>query len=93
MVYRWTHLNFTWYSQEHYNWAIHTGRYRPENNAPTGIKISFSKLYLTLPRLRNGIPATLAVLGKYLYKFQVTFKKKKIKIFIFGLTTLLNDLR
>lgn len=35
-------------------------KFQPENTVPTGLEIGWDKLYLGLPRLRAGVPATLA---------------------------------
>ncbi|XP_066261408.1 dopaminechrome tautomerase-like [Euwallacea similis] len=59
VVYRWPYLNFTWNSPEEYYNAITSGRYIPENNAPTGMKLHLNRIFLTIPRFRKGIPATL----------------------------------
>lgn len=58
--YEWSHINFTWKSINDYNKAITTKTYVPENNALVGIKFYGNKLYLALPRLRQGTPVTLA---------------------------------
>ncbi|XP_031777739.1 protein yellow [Nasonia vitripennis] len=55
----WNYLNFTWPSEDAYNSALVDGLYIPENNIITGIKIYEDKLFLTLPRWKRGVPATL----------------------------------
>lgn len=35
-------------------------KYQPENTAPTGLEIGWDRIYLGIPRLRAGVPATLA---------------------------------
>ncbi|XP_017782545.1 PREDICTED: uncharacterized protein LOC108566921 [Nicrophorus vespilloides] len=62
--YKWTHLNYTWPSQEVYDQAVKDGAYVPENNAPVGIKFYKDKLYLALIRIRSGTPITLAYIEK-----------------------------
>ncbi|CAK9802739.1 Protein yellow [Anthophora plagiata] len=34
-------------------------QYRPENVVPTGIEISWDKVFVSIPRLRAGVPSTL----------------------------------
>ncbi|XP_034181033.2 dopaminechrome tautomerase [Osmia lignaria lignaria] len=34
-------------------------QYRPENVVPTGIEIGWDKIFVTIPRLRAGVPSTL----------------------------------
>lgn len=57
--YQWNYLNFTWPSAEAYKKALDDRSYIPENNVITGIKVWKDRLYLTLPRFKNGVPATL----------------------------------
>lgn len=64
VVYQWTHLNYTWPSEEHYRKALETKRYIPANNAPTGIKFFEQRMFLSIPRYRPGVPATLVSLGE-----------------------------
>ncbi|XP_072396946.1 protein yellow isoform X2 [Diabrotica undecimpunctata] len=60
--------------QEHFQWnildyefpteairrnALLTGRFKPENNLPVGIEIWQDKLFVSVPRWKEGIPATL----------------------------------
>ncbi|XP_035733690.1 uncharacterized protein LOC118446767 [Vespa mandarinia] len=40
------------------------GRYRPENVVPTGIEVSWRRIFISLPRLRQGVPATLAYIPR-----------------------------
>nr|AFC87792.1 yellow-e [Bombyx mori] len=35
-------------------------KFEPENTVPTGLEIGWDKLYLGIPRLRSGVPATVA---------------------------------
>ncbi|ENN71076.1 hypothetical protein YQE_12010, partial [Dendroctonus ponderosae] len=65
VVYQWTHLNYTWQSEEHYKWALDTKRYIPANNAPTGLKFYQQRLFLSIPRYRPGVPATLVSLDTH----------------------------
>ncbi|XP_030766075.1 protein yellow-like [Sitophilus oryzae] len=62
--YQWVYLNYTWPSPAHYQWAISTKTYIPQNNAPVGIKIYRNLLFVSIPRFREGIPATLTVLDR-----------------------------
>ncbi|XP_034952021.1 protein yellow-like [Chelonus insularis] len=41
------------------NAAIASGEYMPENGLPVGIEIWQNKLFVTVPRWKDGIPATL----------------------------------
>ncbi|XP_026752252.1 protein yellow-like [Galleria mellonella] len=35
-------------------------KFQPENTVPTGLEIGWDKIYLGIPRLRAGVPATMA---------------------------------
>ncbi|CAH0701226.1 unnamed protein product [Spodoptera exigua] len=35
-------------------------KFQPENTVPTGLEIGWDRIYLGIPRLRAGVPATLA---------------------------------
>ncbi|KAL3285117.1 hypothetical protein HHI36_019241 [Cryptolaemus montrouzieri] len=60
VIHQWQFLNYTWPSYWSYTHALENFQYIPENNAPTGVKIYGGKIFLSIPRFRPGIPATLA---------------------------------
>lgn len=60
MKYQWNYLHFTWPSAQFYNKSIRDHSYLPENTRISGIKIWKDRIYLSLPRHKNGIPVTLA---------------------------------
>lgn len=35
-------------------------QYRPENIAPTGVEVSWDRIFISTPRFRAGVPATLS---------------------------------
>ncbi|CAG2056832.1 unnamed protein product [Timema podura] len=41
-----------------------TGNYIPENNVFTGLEVGWGRVFLTLPRLRSGVAATLATIPR-----------------------------
>ncbi|KAJ8665213.1 hypothetical protein QAD02_006875 [Eretmocerus hayati] len=61
VIYEWKYINFTWPSSEEYQDAIANRSYIKENNAISGIKIWNESIYLTIPRWKPGVPATLVV--------------------------------
>lgn len=60
VIKQWKYVNFTWPSEETYSEAIANGQYIPENNIIAGIKYFDNSYYITLPRMRTGVPVTLA---------------------------------
>jgi Major royal jelly protein len=58
--YAFTVVNYTWDESHKYAEYLSSSRYIPENNLIAGINVlSDSEIFLTVPRWRNGIPATL----------------------------------
>lgn len=60
VIREWNYLNFTWPNGEVYRTAVSKGLYVPENNIIAGIKHFGENFYITLPRMKNGVPTTLA---------------------------------
>lgn len=60
VIRQWKYVNFTWPSDEIYTKAISNGEYIPENIVIGGIKYFDNNYYITLPRMRNGVPITLS---------------------------------
>ena len=61
VIYQWNAIEPEWPNQEIREKTLANGSYILENNVITGIKIWKDQLYLSIPRLRNGVPATLTV--------------------------------
>ena len=61
VVFQWKYINVTWPSQEAREKAITRYQYIPSNNMITGIKLWKGKMYVSIPRWKNGVPVTLAV--------------------------------
>ncbi|XP_014616127.1 PREDICTED: protein yellow-like [Polistes canadensis] len=57
--YSWKILDFAYPDESSRKLAMSMGEYIPENALPVGIEIWRNKLFVTVPRWRNGIPATL----------------------------------
>lgn len=56
----WVVLNYTWDNDHTYQNYISTQKFIPENCLLAGINVDITgDIYLTVPRWRNGIPATL----------------------------------
>ncbi|XP_025995983.1 protein yellow [Solenopsis invicta] len=61
VIFEWKSINFQWPSEEKEQIAIRRGDYIPANNFITTVKFWKDKMYLTLPRWKDGVPVTLAV--------------------------------
>ena len=59
IVYKWVNLDFEWQSEDHKNNALNNKTFIPENNLMTGIKVYNNRVFVTVPRWRLGVPATL----------------------------------
>lgn len=59
VIREWRYVNFTWPNDDFYNRAIANQMYTPENNVVAGLKYFEGYYYLTLPRMKTGVPATL----------------------------------
>ncbi|CAO1395766.1 unnamed protein product [Diamesa tonsa] len=57
--YSWQELDFAWSSADQKQEALANGKYIPKNNMPLCFDIWNNKIFVTLPRWRNGIPSTL----------------------------------
>uniref|UniRef100_A0ABD2VW93 Protein yellow n=1 Tax=Trichogramma kaykai TaxID=54128 RepID=A0ABD2VW93_9HYME len=55
----WRILDWNFPSELSKQQAIATGDYQPENALPVGIEIWRDKLFVTVPRWKDGVPATL----------------------------------
>lgn len=55
----WTQLTFAWPNKETEQDAIKMGHYKPEHNLPLGVERWQNKLFITVPRWKSGIAATL----------------------------------
>lgn len=60
VVYEWYKLDFTWADDNAKLDAFINRRYIPENNIISGLKVWKHWVFLTLPRWKEGVPATLA---------------------------------
>ncbi|KAF7279209.1 hypothetical protein GWI33_007527 [Rhynchophorus ferrugineus] len=64
LEYQWVYLNYTWTSAHHYRWALESRCYIPENNAPVGFEVYENAVFVSVPRFRPGVPATLTVFDR-----------------------------
>lgn len=59
IIYQWQILDFQYPSNAQRERAIISGDFVPENNLPLGVDSSGDRLFVTLPRWKNGVPASL----------------------------------
>ncbi|EDW77306.2 uncharacterized protein Dwil_GK18231 [Drosophila willistoni] len=62
LAYEWREIDFKYPNAEQRWSAIEKGTFKPANVLPFGMEIYRHRLFLTLPRWRDGVPATLAYL-------------------------------
>ncbi|XP_066299951.1 dopaminechrome tautomerase-like [Branchiostoma lanceolatum] len=62
LVHEWVgdQLDYTWPPDADRQNALNSGAYIPDNNGIVGIKVHRSVVYVTVPRWREGVPASLA---------------------------------
>lgn len=60
VIYEWKTINFNWTTDTAEQEAVASSKYIKENVYISGIKYYNDKLYLSLPRMKMGVPATLA---------------------------------
>lgn len=62
VAYEWIKLDFMWPNETIKNNYITTGKYIPENCILSGLEVFEHQIYVTVPRLRLGVPSSLNVL-------------------------------
>ncbi|XP_057323338.1 protein yellow-like [Microplitis mediator] len=60
-IFRWNTMDIVWPSEEIRTKVMDRNEYIPENNAIAGIKFWRKRMFLTIPRLKHGVPITLGV--------------------------------
>ncbi|XP_061713383.1 protein yellow-like [Cydia pomonella] len=63
-LYKWQRVDFEFPSAMHRQQAIATGKYIPANVLPLGLEVYGSRVWVTLPAWRRGVPATLATVPR-----------------------------
>ena len=61
VIFQWNTIDVVWPSEEDQQYAIAHGDYIRANNFISGVKLWKGKMYLTMPRWRDGVPVALAV--------------------------------
>ncbi|KAF4521191.1 hypothetical protein B566_EDAN010653 [Ephemera danica] len=60
VVYEWFKLDYAWQDDSSKAAALSAGRYIPEHNAPAGLSVFGSRVFVSVPRWLPGVPVTLA---------------------------------
>lgn len=61
VIFQWNTINVVWPTEEDQQFAFNHGDYIPANSFIAGIKFWRGKMYLTMPRWKEGVPVTLGV--------------------------------
>ncbi|XP_039291101.1 protein yellow-like [Nilaparvata lugens] len=64
-VYRWKEVDFVYPSPKARLNALATKAFIPKNNLPLGLEVTTDKVFVTLPRWKQGVPCSLAVLDRH----------------------------
>lgn len=59
VIYEWKEVTFAWPNETLKNHLISEGSYIKENNLPLGLALWRNKLFVTVPRWKSGVPASL----------------------------------
>lgn len=62
IVYQWNIVEYEWPNETYKQQEIANGNYLPRNSAINGIKLYKGKVYVTVPRLKPGVPSSLNVI-------------------------------
>ncbi|XP_033223828.1 protein yellow-like isoform X2 [Belonocnema kinseyi] len=65
LVYSWKLIDFDFENDEARDQALFDGSYVPENNLPLGLEAWRDRVFVTLPKWKNGIPATLTTVPRH----------------------------
>lgn len=63
MKYEWKQIDFNYESADERKEAIDNQTFIPVNVIPTGIDVHENRLFISLPRLKSGVPASLATIN------------------------------
>ncbi|XP_052127208.1 protein yellow-like, partial [Frankliniella occidentalis] len=58
-VYEWFKIDYAWPDENLKAAALRASQYIPENNALGGIKVWRDRMFLSVPRMKEGVPSTL----------------------------------
>lgn len=73
--YKWNQIDFEFPSEEERQTAIENYTFIKENVIPVGLEVHKNRLFLTLPRWKKGVPASLAYIDNIDGDYDFYFKK------------------
>lgn len=71
VAYQWKQMDFEYPNIDERQAAIANQTFIQENVIPVGLEVYKNRLFITLPRWKKGVPASLAYIdlnGKYLFR-------------------------
>lgn len=84
VAYQWKEIDFEYQSSADRQKALETKAFIPENVMPVGLEVYQNRLFITLPRWKTGVPASLAYIdinGKkklYLLNYVIFFHNEPV---------------
>lgn len=63
-VFGWKQMDYAYPTQQERDAAMKDGSYVPENNLPLGLEIWRDYIFITIPRWRGGVPATVTYVNR-----------------------------
>ncbi|KAJ8923289.1 hypothetical protein NQ315_001846 [Exocentrus adspersus] len=63
VAYQWRMLDFVYPSELSKQEALHSKAFFPEHNVPTGLEVFEDRLFVSIPRLKTGVAASLAYIN------------------------------
>lgn len=60
IAYQWKQLDFEFRNEQDRHEAMENGTFIPANVIPMGLEVYKNRLFMTMPRWKSGVPATLA---------------------------------
>lgn len=86
VIYQWKQIDFEYPNIQERQFAISNGNFIQENVIPVGLEVYKDRLFITLPRWKKGVPASLAYIdlnGKIIELFCFFFHlRETIKYFL-----------
>lgn len=84
--FQWKQVEFDYPSAETRRHAIETGEFIQENNLPLGLEVFGERLFITVPRWKKGVPASLTYINlSGLYRTHIIFNLSSISFVILSI--------